>query len=181
MGDAVVAVVAPVATTDRVPLFGAHGGLDRALSSSGFLSLAAALRFRKLAEHAGRASCVGAGTAGSRRLWWRRGGRRRSRCGGSAAATPRRRDTVGVSDANVDVGAPVAAAHRALVLGAVLRPRKARTLGAQLPASGVRPVVANLPLLASFRPGALGTRAIGISRGFAVSGTARKDTCQEQD
>ena len=183
MGYAVVAVVAPVATTERAPLFGAHGGLDGALAGSSVFNLAAALNLGELAEHTGWALRVGARTAGPGGLG-RRGGRRggwRRRGGGLAGTTPCGRDTVGVSNADVDVGAAVAAADRARVFGAVLRPREASTFGAQLPASSVRPVVANLPQLASLCSGALGTGAIGVSRGFAVSRTARKDPCQEQD
>ena len=58
MGHAIVAVVAPVATADGSPLFGADGGLRCALARA--RNLAAVLRLFVVAKEAGCAGFYGA-------------------------------------------------------------------------------------------------------------------------
>jgi hypothetical protein len=181
VGYAVVAEVAPVAATDRGPLLGAHRRLWRALTGAGALSLAAVLALGVPAERARSARLHGAPRAARVAP----GAGRCTRRGGSRAR-PRtsRRDAVRMSDADVDVGAPVTTADRAVVPGAGRGHWKATPFCTGLAAFRVGSVVAYEAWLARLPRGtaARAGRSIGIARGLAVfCARSQQGQTREQD
>lgn len=161
MSDAVVAVVPAVATAHRRPLLGACGRPRRALPGAGYL--AAIVSFTKSAE-------VAFGALGHLAAWSAGSGRGGSWLRALALARIPRGDPMRMSDTDVDVGAPVAAADRAVVLGARRRHGEAGASRAALAALRIRAVVADESLLAGLArsTAALPARPIRIPRRLAL-------------
>jgi hypothetical protein len=161
VGYAIVAVVAPIASAHRSPLFRAHGRLLYALTRAG--DLAAVLGFAVFTKGALCARSGGApGAAGAC------GRSRRYRTGTLTRVT--RRDAVGMGNADVEIGSSVATADGAVVFGARGWHRKARALRPAFAALRVRPVVAHKILLTRCArcPAAFAPWAIRITRGLAL-------------